>query len=56
MKDELGNTEFFYYSREEARAAKRKKPFVKRFVTGMLVATVLSYGASFAFDLIMSAM
>ncbi len=52
MKEELGNTEFFYYSKEEVRAAKRSKPFINRFIVSMLVATVFSYGASFAVDLI----
>lgn len=54
IKGELDGAGFFYCSKEEARAAKRKKPFVKKFVACMLVSTVLSYGASFAFDLITS--
>ncbi len=56
IKDESDNNEIFYYSNRKAKRAKSNKPFIKRLVGGLFVATVLSYGASFAFDLITAAL
>lgn len=57
LKDDMGkHSEEFCYSREEIADARKRKPFVRRFTVSMFVAAVLSYGASFAFDLISSTM
>ena len=56
IKEESKNNELFYYSGRKAKRVNSNKPFIKRLVGGLLVATVLSYGASFAFDLITAAL
>lgn len=57
LKDDMGkNSEMFSYSREELNDEKRKRPSVRRFVISMTVAAVISYGASFVFDVVAAAM
>ena len=57
LKDDMGkNSEMFSYSREELNDERRKRPSVRRFVISMTVAAVISYGASFVFDVVAAAM
>lgn len=53
LKDDMGkNSEMFSYSREELNDAKRKRPSVRRFVVSLMIAAIISYGASFVSDVV----